>query len=169
MKKDLAIIFGLFLLIAALLAFGRGLTSVGFTGGGSSNSQPADRQKDTVTVSAKTLLVEAKVAQKADERKKGLSKIESLPLNEGMLFVFESSAPYAFWMKDVNFALDIIWIGEDKKIVDMAVNVAPEPGKDDDELTLYKPRGEAKYVLEVNAGLTQLHELSIGDQINFEL
>lgn len=170
MKKDLAIIFGLFLLIVILLVFGRGLTSVGFSGGGTSSSgiQQA-RQKDKVVVTARTMVVEAKLADNASERKKGLCCVESLPLGEGMLFLFDSKGTYTFWMKDVNFALDIIWISEDKKIVDMAVGAPPEPGKKDAELTLYKPRGEALYVLEVNAGLAMLNGLAIGDQLNFEL
>ena len=168
MKKDLAIIFGLFFLITALLAFGKGLTSVGFIGG-NAGDLPTVRQKDTVTVGAKTLIVEAKIASKPDQRKKGLSRVDSLPLNEGMLFVFENKGTYSFWMKDVKFALDIIWIGEDKRIVDVAASAVSEPGRTQDELTLYKPRGESLYVLEVNAGLAALHGLQIGDQMSFEL
>lgn len=168
MKKDLAIIFGLFFVIVALLAFGRGLTSVGFIDN-ESQGQTNVRQSGVVSVTSKTMAVNAKVAAKADERKKGLSKIESMPLNEGMIFVFEEKGNYAFWMKDVKFALDIIWIGEDKKIVDIAFSAVPEPGKGDEELTLYRPRAEAWYVLEVNAGLAVLHGLQIGDPINFEI
>lgn len=173
MKKDLAIIFGLFLVIVALLAFGgSGLTSVSFVGGRSSqtdNSGPSTRSKDSITIGARTMIIEAKVADKADERKKGLSGLDSLPLNQGMLFVFETKGNYVFWMKDVKFAIDIIWIDENKKVVDIAQNVAPEPKKDDNDLTLYRPRAEAMYVLETNAGLSTLHGLQIGDQVSFEL
>lgn len=167
MKKDLAIIFGLFLLIVALLAFGQGLTSVGFVK--DQSNQPAARQKGFTQVSIGTMNVAAKVASKASDRKKGLSNLESLPLGEGLLFVFETPGSYAFWMKDVKFAIDIIWLDENKRVVDWAVNVPPEPDRDKDELTLYRPRSEALYVLEINAGLLQLHNVQIGDLANFDL
>lgn len=169
MKKDLAIIFGLFILIVALLAFGQRLTSVGFVKDQGGQTQTPARQKGFVDVGIKTLNVNAKVASKPSDRKKGLSNLNSLPLGEGMLFVFKNKSAYTFWMKDMKFAIDIIWIDESKRVVDLAVNVPPEPGRDEDELTMYRPRLEALYVLEINAGLSQLHNLEIGDVANFEL
>lgn len=169
MKKDLAIIFGLFILIVALLAFGQGVTSVGFIKGEGGQTQNRVRQKGSVDFGIKTLNVRAKVASKPSDRKKGLSNQDSLPLSEGMLFVFENKGIYSFWMKDMKFAIDIIWLDEGKRIVDLTVNVPPEPGRDEDELTMYRPRFEALYVLEINAGLSQLHNLEIGDVANFEL
>lgn len=168
MKKDLAIIFGLFLLIVALLAFGQGLSTVGFLKEGG-QTQTTTRQKGYTDVVIKTLNVSAKVASKPSDRKRGLSNLDSLPIGEGLLFVFEKPGSYAFWMKDMKFAIDIIWIDESKRVVDLTVNVPPEPGRDEDELTLYRPRGEALYVLEVNAGLSTLHGIQIGDQASFEL
>ena len=72
-------------------------------------------------------------------------------------------------MKDMKFPIDIIWIDGEKRIVDIAANVRVEPDKKDRELAVYKSQAEALYVLEVNAGLSALHGLSIGDQVNFEL
>ena len=86
-----------------------------------------------------------------------------------MIFVFDKSASYIFWMKNVEFAIDIIWINDAKKIVDIAQNVPPEPDKGEKKLTRYKPKSDAKYVLEINAGLSSLHNLQIGDQVSFEL
>lgn len=168
MKKDLAIIFGLFILIAALLAFGQGLTTVGFVQKEAGQQAPA-RQKGFVDVSIKTLNVRAKVAAKPSDRKKGLSRLDSLPLSEGMLFGFETPGTYSFWMKDMKFAIDIIWLDENKRVVDLAVNVPPEPGRNKDELSLYRPDADALYVLETNAGLVQLNNVQIGDVANFEL
>lgn len=168
MKKDLAVIFGLAFLIIVLIIFGRGFTTLSLL-----SQQPLEggqkSSKESIEVHAKTLLIKAKVADVASERKTGLSKMESLSLGEGMLFVFESEAPYAIWMKDMKFAIDIIWINKNKTIVDIAQNVAPEPGKKDKELTIYRPGGNALYVLEVNAGLSSLHDLQIGDAVDFEL
>ena len=86
-----------------------------------------------------------------------------------MLFVFENKGPYGFWMKDMKFAIDIIWIDENKNILDIVANTAPQPGKKDKELTVYKPRDDALYVLEFNAGLANLNNLQIGDKVSFEL
>lgn len=168
MKKDLAIIFGLFLFVVVLLIFGRSYTSVGFVEQASQSSQSA-RANGLVSLSAKTLSINAIVVSEAADRKKGLSGRNSLPLNQGMLFVFEKKGPYQFWMKDMKFAIDIIWIDENKKIVDIIADVPPEPGTSDKKLRKYSSRSDALYVLEVNAGLSVLHELGIGDQINFTL
>lgn len=167
MKKDLATIFGLFLLIVILVVFFRPFTSGIFLL--PTNATPSASLKGTTRVLVRDLTIDAKIAAKASERKKGLSGMESLPLSSGMLFVFENSGNYTFWMKDMKFAIDIIWIGENKQIVTIAPYASPEKGKSDNELTLYKPSGPAKYVLEVNAGLSNLHGLQVGDLVNFEL
>jgi len=164
-KKDLAIIFGLFLLIAVLLIFGKGVSTTSYLPQSQSQTQKGNELQ---LVSGKTLNIKVKVASKPDERKKGLSKQDSIPLDTGMFFVFENPGLYGIWMKDMKFAIDIIWIDEDKKIVDIAENVPPEPNKKDEELTIYRPRSSAKYVLEINAGLSSLNNLQIGDQVNFE-
>jgi len=167
-KKDLAIIGGLFLLIIFLIIFGGPLTSLGFISGQKSIlDQP--KKSPEVNVSIKSLSVKATVADTAALRKKGLSKIQSLPFDQAMLFVFENNGKYSIWMKDMKFAIDIIWLDENKRITDIATEVASESGKKDSELTIYKPVNDAKYVLEVNAGLVKLNNLQVGDKANFEL
>lgn len=168
MKKDLAIIGGLFFFLIVLVIFGRGFSTISQVGPITPAGQTS-APKDATEVKAKTLIITAKIADQADERKKGLSGLDSIPLNEGMLFVFESEGQYEFYMKDTKFALDIIWISKDKKIVHIEQNVAPEPGKSDAQLTRYKPGANAQYVLEVNAGLSSLHDLKAGDPIDFQL
>lgn len=165
MKKDLAIIFGLFLLIVALLVFGQGYTSLSF--GSPTRNAPTSAVVKKMKVTINTLSVEADVAASTSQRRKGLSKKDSLPFGEGMIFVFENPGKFGIWMKDMRFAIDIIWLDQDKKIVDIVTNVAPESGKKDAELTVYKPRADAKYVLEVNAGLVDLNHIQIGDQASF--
>lgn len=176
LKKDLAIVGGLFLLVAVLLVFGKGFvtspSSIGTLQEGTPSGQtatPSARNDGKIAISSGQLSVFARVADESDERKKGLSKMDGLPISEGMLFVFDKSDKYAIWMKDMKFAIDIIWIGQDKRIVDIAHNVPPEPGKDEDELAIYRPKTEALYILEINAGLASLNNLQIGEQVNFEL
>ena len=167
MKKDLATIGGLILLIIFILIFGRGFSSGAFLTGPESTRSAA--KKGYVRVTAGDFAVDAKIAQKTNDRKKGLSGQDSLPLSQGMLFIFEQSGTYPFWMKDMKFAIDIIWIDQGKRIVYIAHNAAPQPGEKDSELTLYRPDSAAKYVLEINAGLSSLNNLQIGDEVRFEL
>lgn len=174
MKKDLAIIGGLFLAVAGLVVFGRQFTSTQFiTPSEPSESTRQAVDKSTTSVTIKDLRIEAILAIDADERKKGLSKRDDLPITQGMLFVFDKSDAWAIWMKDMKFPIDIIWIEESpdrgRKIIDIAPNAVPEPGKDDKELKIYRPQGPAKYVLEINAGLSKLHNLQVGDVVSFEL
>ena len=170
MKKDLGIIFGLFLFIIALLIFGRSFTSLNFVGQqpfGETSVNSTNR--DRVAISIRTLVIDAKVAKTAADRKQGLAKMDFLPLNQGLLFVFDKKGSYPFWMKDMRFAIDIVWIDEDKQVVDLSTNVPPEPGKRDRELTIYKPGSDVLYVLEVNAGLMSANSIEIGDKVIFEL
>ncbi len=95
---------------------------------------------------------------------KGLSKRNSLNENRGMLFILNSDTRPYFWMKDMNFAIDILWI--DKfNIVGIEKNVQPEPGKLDSELTLYQPPSPIDMVLEVNAGFAEKNGIKVGDRI----
>ena len=169
MKKDIAVIIGLFLLIVILLIFGQSINTISFVNPRSNQVTDIKNQKKSTTVIINSLEVNALIAKTPTERKKGLSIKDLLPLNEGMLFVFSDSAQYGFWMKDMKFAIDIIWIDESKKIVDIATNVTTQPGKKDKQLTIYRPKSAAIYVLEVNSGLSELHNLRIGDSVNFEI
>ena len=168
MKKDLAIIAGLVLVVVFFIIFGRGFSTGQFLTQIATNSAQT-QNKESAQVTIKDLMIQAIIADEPKEREAGLADYPSLPLGEGMLFVFDKSASYVFWMKNVEFAIDIIWIDETKKIVDIAPNVPPEPNKNEKELTRYKPKGDAKYVLEINAGLSALHNLQVGDQVLFEL
>src|SRR3990167_485164 len=122
LKKDLAIIGGLFLVIVALLVFGRGFTTIGQLPGPIESTQsavtnPREQVAEGKTrVRVKTLDVTAEIAASDKEKSKGLSDRESLPISEGMIFVYDKMANYTFWMKDVRFPMDIICqivIGED--------------------------------------------------------
>ncbi len=176
MKKDLSVIGGLFVIIIVLILFGNffGTTGIlrggfGVSGTSSASGTSTKISTDATNVSIGKLNVKAKIAANSSDRQKGLSKVDSLPLDQGMLFVFDKSDSYVFWMKDMKFAIDIIWIDESKKVVSIAKNLSPELGKNDLQLTQYKPAGAAKYVLEVNAGLSDLYGIHEGDIASFQL
>jgi len=93
---------------------------------------------------------------------RGLMFRESLPPNEGMLFVFEQTGVYPFWMKNTLIPLDIIWLDEDWRIVSIAAAVPPCRA---DPCPTYPPAGPARYVVEVNAGFTRTHGIVRGDRV----
>lgn len=168
MKKDLGIIFGLFAVIIVLLVFAGPNLSTSFFGKNEGTQSASALPKNTEII-IRDLTINAEVVQSDAAKKKGLSGRESLGINDGMLFVFKSNGVYPFWMKDTKFALDIIWIDENKKIVYIAENASPEPGKKDSEFFRYAPNNNARYVLEINAGISKLHGIQLGDSVNFQL
>jgi len=102
------------------------------------------------------------IADDEAERSRGLSEREQLAPQEGMWFVFDREGYYPFWMKDMKFSLDIIWLNDDYQVVDIARYVPPAVGVT--TLPQYQNAYPAKYVLEVNAGVSE--GLSRGDKLN---
>lgn len=91
----------------------------------------------------------------------GLMFRDKLEDNKGMLFIFDNEDKHSFWMKNMKFSLDIIWINKNNKIVDIKNNVLP-CNKNCDSLV---PKDSAKYVFEVNAGFTDKNNINIGDKV----
>jgi uncharacterized membrane protein (UPF0127 family) len=122
----------------------------------------ADNQITRVAIGGKVFNVE--IAQTEEQKAQGLSGREKLDKNSGMIFVFTPPTIPTFWMRDMRFALDFVWINEDLEVVDITRNVPPpEPNTPLADLPLFSPRSEVKYVLEINAGETS--GISIGDRV----
>lgn len=121
--------------------------------------------KTNITVGGKTLSVE--VANTEPERELGLGGRNLLPKNSGMLFIFDAKGiSPGFWMKGMLFPLDIIWIGGGK-IIKIDKNIsAPSPGTPDSNLVVYNPGVPIDYVLEVNAGYSDLNGLKTGSLVD---
>ena len=92
----------------------------------------------------------------------GLSGRLSLKEDEGMLFVFERPGNYPFWMKDMNFPIDIIWLNDDMRVVYIKKNARPEFFPEN-----YGPTENAKYVLEIVSGFADKNNLRVGDRVEF--
>jgi uncharacterized protein len=114
-------------------------------------------------------VLRVELAITAQERAAGLSNRDSLADDAGMLFVFERARIPSFWMKDTRIPLDMIWIGEDKRIVEIDADVQPEPGVADADLKRYGPDVPVAYGLEVNAGTAARLGLRPGSQVAFDL
>jgi len=115
----------------------------------------------TVELKINNVQITAEVAETPRAWVKGLSGRKKLAENRGMLFVFPNESRHAFWMKDMNFPVDIIWINNGE-IVDIAPNVEPSLL---DPLPTYLPRLPTKLVLEVVAGFSAKNNLKIGDKV----
>ncbi|GEM_PF-487818 len=94
------------------------------------------------------------------ERSLGLSIVDHLDNDEGMWFVFEQNGNYPFWMKEMQFPIDIVWIDENYRIVDFYKNALPE-----DYPKTYIPRDISRYVLELQAGFVDDYQIAIGDSV----
>jgi uncharacterized membrane protein (UPF0127 family) len=100
------------------------------------------------------------VAKSDKDRQKGLSGRNSLPEDQGMLFVFEKKGKHGFWMRDMKFPLDIIFI-DDNTVVHIVENA---PAGD---LRIYTPDTEVNRVLELNAGGAKKYGIKEGTKITF--
>ncbi len=106
--------------------------------------------------------IKVEVASSQSARQKGLSGHKLLQEGEGMLFVFENMALHGFWMKDMKFAIDIMWFDRDCQVVGEKVGVAPETFP-----TVFYPEKEAMYVLETKAGVTETFQFPQGRRADF--
>lgn len=120
-------------------------------------------RQDAVWVRLGDEVLHVLVSDTPQQTFKGLSDRDDLGKYDGMLFVFDSPKRAGIVMRDMRFPLDIIWIGSDLKIVDIAQNVQLETGDTEEDLTVYYPRTEVPLVLEVPAGFVQGAGLKIGD------
>ena len=103
----------------------------------------------------------------ADEptRAQGLMYRDQLAPDRGMLFFFAQSGDYPFWMKNTLIPLDMIWIDDQRRIVHVAPNVQPCRA---DPCPSVPAGGNARYVLEVAAGVAARHGLANGQTLRFE-
>ncbi len=116
-----------------------------------------------VKIAGQTIKVD--LATTLTKQAQGLSGRSELKENEGMLFVFAKSGTYHFWMKDMKFSIDIIWISKDLKVVYIKKNIQPESYPE-----TYGPGSSlesALYVLEVTSGFSEKNNLKTGDTIKF--
>lgn len=101
------------------------------------------------------------VAKTDKDKQIGLSKTKTLLQDKGMIFIFDKPGIYSFWMKDMKFPLDIIFIN-DNKIVTIYKNLPIN------NLTIHSPSENTDKVLEINANLADKYGFSVGDTVIFK-
>jgi uncharacterized protein len=105
--------------------------------------------------------INAAIADTSALQELGLGNRTGLPDGEGMLFVFSVDKPYAFWMKDMHFSIDMVWISSAGDIIYMAQNISPDTYPED-----FVPPSPARYVLELPANYAAEHDFKIGDSVH---
>lgn len=100
-------------------------------------------------------------------RNKGFSDVKEINENQAILFIFDQPSMQTFWMKDMNFDLDMLWVGGNNKIIKIDKNVSKNfYNKNNPALSemLHSP-ALVKYVLEIKAGVSEKNKINIGDEI----
>lgn len=95
------------------------------------------------------------------QKQKGLSGRDSLPLHGAMVFEFDNPDRQCFWMKDMRFALDIVWLDRNRKVIEVMQDVKPETYPESFCVN------NAQYVVETNAGVARRAGIEKGKQIRF--
>jgi len=127
------------------------------------DTRPADEyRKLNVTVNGFAIV--ADIASTGDQRSKGLAVKDHLQEHEGMLFVFSKPNEYQFWMYNMKFPIDIMWLDSDRKVVHIEHNLEP---CGPESCPTYKPDENALYVLETVAGFAEKHRVTEGTAIEF--
>ena len=107
-------------------------------------------------------IVKVDISDNDCKRIQGLSGRKGMSEDTGMIFIFENSGSYGFWMKDMNFPIDILWIDKDFNITGIEKSVATS--------TYPEILGEkylAKYVLELSSGFSEKNNIKVGNKIIF--
>jgi uncharacterized membrane protein (UPF0127 family) len=146
MKKEIVILVVMTSILVLVLSF-------------LSENKKAEKPK-TLKIGGVTLNIG--VADTDIKRELGLSGKKSLAEDEGLLFIFDKEGSYGFWMKDMNFAIDMVWINKDKKITHIESNVLPETYP-----KIFNSPSPSLYVLETPAGFLLKNNVKIGDQVAF--
>ena len=110
--------------------------------------------------------ITAELAVTDEERQQGLMHREKVDSDQGMLFVFEEEDKYSFWMKNMKFSIDILWLDRDKRIVHIERKLPPCKSI---PCPSYSPSIPAMYVLELKAGSADENHLKLYDKLEFIL
>jgi hypothetical protein len=104
----------------------------------------------------------AEVVSRPEDRERGLMNRKTLAEDHGMLFIYPGEGNLSFWMKNTLIPLDMIFIGENRRIVGVVENTVPL------SLESRKVDAPSRYVLEVNGGFFRRHGIVLGSAVGFE-
>jgi hypothetical protein len=113
-----------------------------------------------IKISKKTIKVE--IADDTCKRNLGLSFRKEIFSDEGMFFIFEGEGNYGFWMKDMNFPIDIIWLDKEYNIVHIEERVSCDSYPE-----IFGKDNISSYVLELQSGFVDKNNIEVGEKIIF--
>lgn len=116
------------------------------------------------TVKIDGTVIQVQEAQTTAQQQLGLSGRAALAPNEGMLFVYKSPQVLGFWMKEMRFPIDILWLTKRCRIIYVAANVPPCPANLA-QCPVIQPEQQAQYVLEVPANFAAQHQVDVGNTV----
>lgn len=102
------------------------------------------------------------IADTDAKRAQGLSDTKEIPIGVAKVFIFDTSEKWSFWMKDMNYAIDIFWLDEDGHVVHVVESVTP----DTYPATSFAPPVPARFVIETKAGFAKENNIEIGTVAN---
>ena len=104
------------------------------------------------------ITLQASIADTDEERAQGLSDTPYIPAGVAKLFIFDTSEKLSFWMKDMNYPIDIFWVNEEGRVVHIVEAAKPDsyPG------TSFAPPVPAKYVIETKASFAKENNIEVG-------
>ena len=82
-------------------------------------------QYNKTTVSINGFKVLLALASTDEQRIKGLSGLEKINEDEGMLFLFDQPSKQGFWMNEMKFPIDIIWLDSNSRVIHIERNLQP--------------------------------------------
>ena len=136
-------------------------------------AKPAECKAQSVEKKAKLTFPNGKaimvdVADTPHTREIGLMCRTKLPKDYGMLFVFPNEMGLGFWMKNTLVSLDLLWLGADKRITNIAPKLKASK-LDTPEDKIARAGGRGQYVLELPAGDAARRKLKVGDKLEFDV
>ncbi|MFV8224866.1 DUF192 domain-containing protein [Christiangramia aquimixticola] len=106
--------------------------------------------------------LDIELAETEYEKQTGLMYRESMEKHQGMLFIYQDERVRSFYMKNTYIPLDILYYDADSTLVSIQKNAEPR-----DETSL-PSEGPAKFVLEINGGLSDEWNIEVGNRISFK-
>ncbi|HEX2256267.1 MAG TPA: DUF192 domain-containing protein [Afifellaceae bacterium] len=127
---------------------------------GPAAAQQAERSELTVETAAGPRIFQVEIADTPEARSTGLMYRRDLDPEHGMLFDFGDERPVSMWMRNTYVSLDMLFIGSDRRIKNIARRTTPLS-----ERTL-ESAGPVRYVLEINGGLSEELGIAAGDVVS---
>lgn len=121
-----------------------------------------NRQQPYIAINGHRFNVE--IAAKEASRQQGLSGRRVLAEGDAMLFLFDTADTQCFWMKDMQFNIDIVWINTDEKVAYIEKNVTPQTYP-----RSFCPSVPANKVVELASGVSEKVGIRVGDKLTIKL